>query len=201
MQAPNAPLTCTRYRHELMWLVMDYRIMAQPGAKPAWLRIAHGSQPAELHLTSAQSRALHALHNAKLIRVSVAGKGPRMVFPTEAGKVWFGRGSRARRGTSNSNSRGNSKDRQRRRRWLIDTYGDGTSAPCWLAVPGVCAKVVTVDTVSVERVTPGHAGGTYRRNNIRPACSACQSHQGGLFGIEQARNREAARRARHLMNV
>jgi hypothetical protein len=42
-----------------------------------------------------------------------------------------------------------------------------------------CGKLLTVDTVTVDRITPGCKGGTYRRNNIRPACSPCNSELGG----------------------
>jgi hypothetical protein len=158
-------------------------------------------------LTPAQSRTLGQLLDAKLIRISAAAprtgrsKGVRRVFATDAGRDWWTKGYRARRGCTNGNRRGNTEDRRRRRQWLLDTYGDGTAAPCWLAIPGVCAGTVTAETLSVERVRPGHAGGTYRRDNIRPACAPCQSHQGGQFGIEAARHREAGRRARQLMNA
>jgi hypothetical protein len=157
-------------------------------------------------LPPAGARTLGEMLDAKLVRISAAAprgkaKGVRRVFVTDAGRDWWAKGHRARRGCSNTNARGNSESRRRRRQWLLDTYGDGTTAACWLAVPGVCAGPVTAETISVERVTPGHAGGTYRRDNIRPACSACQSHQGGKFGVEQARQAEAGRRARQLMNA
>jgi hypothetical protein len=145
-------------------------------------------------LPAAGARTLGELLDAKLIRISAAAcrgkaKGVRRVFPTDAGREWWLKGVRARRGCSNKNARGGSDDRRRRRQWLLDTYGDGTTAPCWLAVPGVCTGPVNAETISVERVTPGHAGGSYRRDNIRPACSACQSHQGGQFAEEKRRQR------------
>ena len=42
-----------------------------------------------------------------------------------------------------------------------------------------CGELLTVDTVTVDRIIPGCQGGTYRRNNIRPACGTCNSSTGG----------------------
>jgi hypothetical protein len=67
------------------------------------------------------------------------------------------------RGTSNGNVNGNSEDRRRRREWLVEAY----------------RVLLTVDTVTVDRIIPGCKGGTYRRNNIRPACAKCNSTTGG----------------------
>lgn len=33
--------------------------------------------------------------------------------------------------------------------------------------------------LTVDRIIPGCQGGTYRRNNIRPACGSCNSETGG----------------------
>lgn len=85
-----------------------------------------------------------------------------------------------RRGTSNGNARGNSADRARRRLWLVTTYAadqtvDGAPAcRCYR-----CGTLLTVDTVTVDRIVPGCAGGRYVRNNIRPACATCNSVTGG----------------------
>lgn len=129
-----------------------------------------------------------------------------------------------RRGTSNSNVRGSSEDRRRRREWLVKTYranesviqvwdpasggtagGKPVGAPTWTtrsfgdgsslvrlqeqwgriakALPACrcyrCGRLLTVDTVTVDRIIPGCKGGTYRRNNIRPACGPCNSETGG----------------------
>ncbi len=100
----------------------------------------------------------------------------------------------ARRGTTNRNDRGSSEDRRRRREWLIATFranydlaripglgvimtpvGEGQpSCRCYR-----CGTLLTVDTVTVDRIIPGCQGGTYRRNNIRPACGSCNSETGG----------------------
>lgn len=44
-----------------------------------------------------------------------------------------------------------------------------------------CGTLLTVETVTVDRITPGVMGGTYRRNNIRPACAGCNSETGGAL--------------------
>lgn len=81
----------------------------------------------------------------------------------------------ARRGTTNRNTRGNSTDRRRRREWLVTTYGRGGIVLCWRG----CGTRLTVDTVTVDRIVPGCRGGTYRRENIMPACGPCNSSWGG----------------------
>ncbi len=98
--------------------------------------------------------------------------------------------ARARRGTTNRNDRGNAKDRERRRAWLVETYrADADAYPEPWTVTSVvrsepacrcyrCGTLLTVDTVTVDRIIPGCKGGTYRRNNIRPACSSCNSITG-----------------------
>jgi 5-methylcytosine-specific restriction endonuclease McrA len=83
----------------------------------------------------------------------------------------------ARRGTSNSNARGSSSDRARRKAWLIKTYesnlGEGTCR-CYR-----CGILLTFLTITVDRIIPGAHGGKYTRDNIRPACARCNSETGG----------------------
>lgn len=114
---------------------------------------------------------------------------------------------KARRGSSNGNRRGSSETRRRRRHWLVKTYladqparvlCDGTEPGSWLvetppvgvrrwvcAMPACrcyrCGTLLTVDTVTVDRIIPGCRGGTYRRDNIRPACGRCNSETGGAL--------------------
>jgi hypothetical protein len=35
--------------------------------------------------------------------------------------------------------------------------------------------------LTIDRIIPGCAGGTYARNNIRPACGPCNSETGGAL--------------------
>lgn len=79
------------------------------------------------------------------------------------------------RGTSNSDDRGSSETRRRRKRWLLETFGDGVAAPCAFG----CGTVVTMETITVDRYpVPGVEGGRYVRGNIRPACGPCNSRDG-----------------------
>lgn len=77
------------------------------------------------------------------------------------------------RGTSNRLVTGSSYDRRRRRQWLLDTYGDGQTAPCALRTSARCLGMVDAKTLTVDRIIPGALGGSYRRENIRPACGPC----------------------------
>lgn len=85
-----------------------------------------------------------------------------------------------RRGTSNSNSRGSAQARKARRAWLLSPeagwLGNGTTVPC--AFPE-CEEVLEDATVTVDRwPLAGALGGTYVRENIRPAC-ALHNYGGG----------------------
>jgi 5-methylcytosine-specific restriction endonuclease McrA len=42
-----------------------------------------------------------------------------------------------------------------------------------------CGCLLTVATVTVDRIVPRCQGGTYRHTNIRPACGSCNSETGG----------------------
>jgi hypothetical protein len=83
------------------------------------------------------------------------------------------------RGTTNRNARGNTQIRRERRQWLLDTYGNGTVAPCSIMFNEHCLITVDNDTLTVDRhPIPGCDGGTYDRDNIRPACGPCNSRAG-----------------------
>jgi 5-methylcytosine-specific restriction endonuclease McrA len=104
----------------------------------------------------------------------------------------------SRRGTTNGNARGGSEDRRRRREWLVQSYAANVAVvtiqlPLGPMVVEVelgtegsenacrcyrCGSLLTVDTVTVDRIVPGCQGGTYRRSNIRPACGRCNSQTG-----------------------
>lgn len=80
------------------------------------------------------------------------------------------------RGTSNRNVRGSTKSRAARRLFLLNEFGDGVRTPCYR-----CGVLLNYDTMTVDRIIPGCEGGTYRRNNIRPACAPCNSETGGAL--------------------
>lgn len=65
--------------------------------------------------------------------------------------------------------------------WLLATFdvdlGFGV-ARCHLAISDRCHTIVDDVTLSVDRIDPG---GTYRRENIQPACIPCQTKQGALI--------------------
>jgi hypothetical protein len=77
------------------------------------------------------------------------------------------------RGTSNSNSRGNTAQRRARRIWLLTTFGDGYTAPCFF-----CDLELDCFTITADRIVPGILGGTYANHNIRPACLSCNAIEG-----------------------
>lgn len=89
------------------------------------------------------------------------------------------------RSTSNSNARGSSYTRRRRKDWLLSPAagfgGDGSTVKCYR-----CPTVLDVDTITVDRIVPGVDGGTYKRDNIRPCCGPCNYSTGGRLGAARA---------------
>lgn len=100
------------------------------------------------------------------------------------------------RGTSNSNARGSTETRRRRREWLVVTYRANydlskydpnglTPTALGNGIPACrcyrCGLLLTADTLTVDRIVPGCKGGKYVRNNIRPACGRCNSETGGAL--------------------
>lgn len=103
------------------------------------------------------------------------------------------------RGTTNGNARGSSYSRRRRRAWLVANYASNIPGFCrcyrcgrLLYNPDDRAEVRSLRILrsddgpwenilplTVDRIIPGCKGGTYRRNNIRPACGGCNSETGG----------------------
>jgi hypothetical protein len=61
--------------------------------------------------------------------------------------------------------RGSNADRARRKLWMLETWGDGVKCPCVH-----CDAMVDYSTVEADRIVPG---GSYRRDNIQPACRMC----------------------------
>lgn len=87
------------------------------------------------------------------------------------------------RGTDNVNQRGNTKDRLARRIWLCLTF-DLDLGPHYCRCAFGCGAILDVDTVTADRYPiPGCEGGTYRRDNIRPACAPCNTKHGAALGV------------------
>ena len=137
---------------------------------------------------------------------------------------------KAKRGTSNGNAAGSSKDRRRRKAWLLETYRadrdllivEAGPAGAWeqpvvgpvdvrlwvldVELPFTrvepacrcyrCGRLLIITDnqedprrLTVDRITPGCQGGTYRRANIRPACGKCNSETGGATRSKRAGRR------------
>jgi len=83
----------------------------------------------------------------------------------------------AYRGTSTvpADARGNCYDRAARKAWLLSPAapfgGNGRTVPCYW-----CVRALTAETVEIDRwPVCGHAGGSYRRDKIVPACKSCNA--------------------------
>lgn len=61
--------------------------------------------------------------------------------------------------------RGNTRDRARRKAWLLRTFGNGVLCRC-----SHCGAVLDVATLEADRIEPG---GSYCHANIQPACRDC----------------------------
>lgn len=70
----------------------------------------------------------------------------------------------------NGNDRGNTADRKARKAWLLKTWESDRQGMvrCFR-----CGLPMLIEDVTVDRIVPGCRGGTYARNNIRPACLRC----------------------------
>lgn len=71
--------------------------------------------------------------------------------------------------------RGSTRNRRARRAWLLSPAslhgGDGQRVPCFNS--DSCGTWLTDQTLEVDRIIPAWRGGSYRRENIRPACGPC----------------------------
>lgn len=89
------------------------------------------------------------------------------------------------KGTCNGADRGNTTNRRRRKEWLIQEYRanvdagpDGRPVPRGEGRPAArcfrCGDLLTMETITPDRINPGVKGGSYRRENCRPSCLPCQ---------------------------
>lgn len=68
--------------------------------------------------------------------------------------------------------RGSAASRRARKAYLLAHFGNGVTCPCvW------CGTALTFDTVESDRID---AGGSYRRENVIPACRGCNLDRGAL---------------------
>lgn len=77
----------------------------------------------------------------------------------------------------NGNDRGNTRDRLRRKLWLLSVEagwgGDGQDVPCW-----ECGVLCELEDLVADRIIPSERGGRYTRDNIRPHCCLCSHREG-----------------------
>lgn len=85
------------------------------------------------------------------------------------------RRQKSRRGTTNRNVRGNTRDRAARRRYLLRVYEADITGHCRCYR---CGALLCEVNITVDRIVPGAQGGKYVRTNIRPACGVCNSATG-----------------------
>jgi len=113
---------------------------------------------------------------------SLPGEGNTGEYFRTFGRYTFVRSTKVRRDKmprAGGDSRGSSRNRLRRKLWLLSPEasaeingeivyfgGDGETVPCWLG----CGRVLTFATVESDRIVPG---GPYRRGNVAPACRPC----------------------------
>jgi 5-methylcytosine-specific restriction endonuclease McrA len=65
--------------------------------------------------------------------------------------------------------RGSSYQRRARKVWMLSAFGDGTTCKCVH-----CGVSLTFATVEADRKVPG---GSYRRENVQPACRRCNAQR------------------------
>lgn len=82
--------------------------------------------------------------------------------------------------------RGNSRDRRRRKEWMLETWGDGTTCPCVH-----CEAPLVYETVEADRIVPG---GSYRRENIQPSCRGCNAARSNDTEWDQANSASVAKK-------
>lgn len=82
---------------------------------------------------------------------------------------------------SNNDPRGSAESRRQRKIFLLATFGDGYTAPC-----AFCGFELDFWTITADRFPIlGADGGSYRRDNIRPACLHCNSSEGAKEGARR----------------
>lgn len=70
-----------------------------------------------------------------------------------------------RPGRPGGEKRGNNIDRANRKVWMLFQFGNGEYCRCVH-----CGTTLTFETVEADRIIPG---GSYRHENVQPACRSC----------------------------
>ena len=79
----------------------------------------------------------------------------------------------AKGGRAGGDLRGNSAARRARKGFLLVTFGNGETCPC-----AYCGHCLVSATLEADRIIPGSEGGSYRRDNVIPACRGCNAARG-----------------------
>jgi len=79
----------------------------------------------------------------------------------------------ARGGRPGGDQRGNAAARRARKGYLLTLWGDGSTVPCIY-----CGHSLVSATLEADRIIAGSCGGSYRRENIIPACRSCNASRG-----------------------
>jgi 5-methylcytosine-specific restriction endonuclease McrA len=74
-----------------------------------------------------------------------------------------------RGGRPGGDQRGNAAARRARKGYLLVLWGNGETCPCSYG----CGTVLDWSSIEADRIIPGSLGGTYRRENVIPACRSC----------------------------
>lgn len=98
----------------------------------------------------------------------------------------------SRRGTTNTNMRGSSYDRRKRKQAMLDHYGNGVWTVCATCPTPLDFETMTVDCHPVPRCDGGTYGRPHDMSNVRPQCAFCASRQGGLLSAARRRTVTAA---------
>lgn len=89
--------------------------------------------------------------------------------------------------------RGSAASRRSRKFWMLKTFGTGVQAPCVH-----CEEQLTFETVEADRIIPG---GSYRRENVQPACRSCNLERSDKPNYLPVRLRTARKSDFVLMGV
>lgn len=78
-------------------------------------------------------------------------------------------------------ARGSSISRRARKIKMIKVYGNGCTVECvW------CSIALDFASLTIDRIIPGSEGGSYRWDNVQPACLHCNQERGDKSITEYA---------------